>query len=77
MSELHTKFGTNRLVLNKGDLDDAFKDKRIPESSKVEMLFGSNSDRYLGKYSTWLHTVATCFVSVSSSPSCSLFSSGS
>ena len=35
-----------RLVLKKEDLDDAFKDKKFPETSKVEMLF--ESERGMG-----------------------------
>ena len=34
-----------RLVLKKDDLDDAFKDKRFPESAKVEMLFERDQEK--------------------------------
>ena len=30
---------THRLVLGKDDLDDSFKDKRFPESTRVELIF--------------------------------------
>ena len=41
-----------RLVLKKEDLDDAFKDKRFPESGKVEMLFeaGRETSRARGQW---------------------------
>ena len=42
-----------RLVLKKEDLDDAFKDKKFPESAKVEMLFERDGEK------------GTCAVSVS------------
>jgi hypothetical protein len=35
---------TLRLVFKKEDLDDAFKDKRFPESARVEMLFEADKD---------------------------------
>ena len=38
---------TCRLVLKKEDLDDAFKDKKFPETSKVEILF--ENDREMGQ----------------------------
>ena len=38
----------NRLVLKKEDLDDAFKDKKFPENSKVELLFERDTDRLHG-----------------------------
>ena len=31
-------------MLKKEDLDDAFKDKRFPDSAKVELLFESDED---------------------------------
>jgi hypothetical protein len=39
---------TLRLVLKKEDLDDAFKDKKFPENSKVELLFERDTDRLHG-----------------------------
>jgi protein-tyrosine phosphatase len=39
---------TLRLVLKKEDLDDAFKDKKFPENSKVELLFERDTERLHG-----------------------------
>ena len=38
-----------RLVLKKEDLDDAFRDKKFPENSKVEMLFENDGEISHGK----------------------------
>ena len=35
-------------MLKKEDLDDAFKDKKFPENSKVELLFERDTDRLHG-----------------------------
>ncbi len=32
---------SHRILLQKVDLDDAFKDKRFPEGAKVELIFES------------------------------------
>lgn len=39
----------HRLVYNKSDLDDAFKDKRFGENIKVELLFESFADHITGE----------------------------
>ena len=36
--------GDYRLVFPKMDLDDAFKDKRFPDTTKVELLFSASAD---------------------------------
>ena len=36
--------GDYRLVFSKTDLDDAFKDKRFPDNTKVELLFSPSAD---------------------------------
>ena len=41
----HTCVPCVRLVLKKDDLDDAFRDKKFPENSKVEMLFEKNNGK--------------------------------
>ena len=35
-------------MLKKEDLDDAFKDKKFPENSKVELLFERDTERLHG-----------------------------
>lgn len=44
-----------RLVLKKEDLDDAFKDKKFPDSAKVELLFERDRERTHGKLLFHVH----------------------
>ena len=48
---------TRRLVLKKEDLDDAFRDKKFPETAKVEMLFENDREKgYSESPSRAMHT---------------------
>ncbi len=35
-----------RMVYSKADLDDAFKDKRFDDSTRVELIFDNAEDQY-------------------------------
>ena len=50
-----------RLVLKKEDLDDAFRDKRFPESGKVEMLFEAGRETSSAR-GQWNHTCVNMHV---------------
>lgn len=52
----------HRLVLKKDDLDDAFKDKKFPESAKVEFLFGVNCDSSSQGEGVFMLRLLTCTV---------------
>ena len=55
-----------RLVLKKEDLDDAFKDKKFPDSAKVELLFERDRERTHGKLLFHVHIcLSLLFVSTS------------
>ena len=51
-----------RLVLKKDDLDDAFKDKRFPESAKVEMLFERDQEKgaFIAMHNVHVHVSVLC-----------------
>ena len=53
---------THRMVFQKQDLDDSFKDKRFPESTKVEFIFESwtPEGREGGGVSLSVQTVHVC-----------------